>query len=152
MMPITHRITWFLFADHAKARLYSSEGFSKPWALEREWFEADARKADRELSSAPPARNRKIGSGNRYSVEEPSPSDQAGEQFVTALAQFLNEAAREGRFHQLVLAAPARALSTLRRYLRGEATEKYIAVWDKDLTNMPEAELLSYCKDRLDRW
>lgn len=151
-MPIASRTTWFLFADHAKARLYSSPGYLKPWSLEEEWSAPDARKADRDLRDAPPARGRKIGSGNRYSVDEPSAREQAGEAFVTGLARFLNEAARDKRFHQLVLAAPGRALSGLRRHLRSEATEKYIAVWDKDLTNMPQAELFAYCQGHLDRW
>lgn len=152
IMPKLNRSTWFLFADNAKARLYASRGFMKGWTLAEEWDSADARKPDRELGTAAPTRGHKIGSGGRYSVNETSEHDQAGEAFVTDVARFLNDAAVAGKFDQLVMSAPARALSTLRRCLRPEVTQKYIAVWDKDLTNMMETDLLAYCRARLDRW
>lgn len=151
-MPNLNRTTWFLFADSAKARLYESRGFLKGWTLVQEMNSDDARKPDRELGTSPPTRGRKIGSGGRYGVSEASEHEQAGEAFVTGVARFLNEAAAAAKFDQLVVSAPGRALSTLRRYLRHEATEKYIAVWDKDLTNMTETDLFDYCRERLDRW
>ncbi len=151
-MPTLDRTTWFIFADGAKARLFESGGATEGWALAKEWRSEEARVSDKDLGKDRPTRGRTIGSGQRYAVSEKSAHDQAEDAFIMELAGFLNDAADQDRFDQVVLAAPPRALGLLRRRLRPESTERCIAMWDKDLTNMPETELLSYCRESLRRW
>ncbi len=146
------RITWFMVADGAKARLFESKGRKLGWKLVDEWCDADARTPSRELGEDRPKRGRKSGSGGRFAVDVLSEHEKAEEAFIHERAKFLNRAEATGKFDQLVLTAPPSALGAFRKRLSADAAGKYILVLDKDLTNTPPKELYEYFKGNVERW
>lgn len=150
-MPKGDRKTWLLVADSAKARLFASDNVADGWTFLRKWENSAARLPDRKQGTAVPTRGHKSGSGARYGVEQPSYKEQAGEMLLKELAGYLNGEGDRDRFDQLVLAAPGRALSVLRDDLHKGVSDRIIAEWDKDLTNMPDQELFTYCRQHLQR-
>ncbi len=146
------RNTWFLVADGAKMRLFESVGAKEPWVLIGEDAADDARKAARELGSERPGRGRKAGSGARIAMEAPAQDEKLEDAFVHRLAGKLNDANRDGLYDQLVLALSPRALGELRKKLAPEVTAKLIGVFDKGLTQISDADLLAYFKERLTKW
>ena len=99
-----------------------------------------------------PARGRTIGSGAPFAVQKASEHDKAGQAFLAARAQDITEAGKQGRFDQLVVAAPPSALGILRKKLPADATAKLIGVYDKDLTNEDEHNLQEYFLGTLEHW
>jgi protein required for attachment to host cells len=146
------RKTWFIIADGSKARCFESSGPRKKWTLFDEKSNPDARAPERALGSERPTRGVKIGSGSRFAVDALSEHEKVEETFIQERANVLNAAARDGAFDQIVLAAPPAALGVFRKRLSPEVTSKFIGVFDKDLTNMPDQELFEYFKGRLVRW
>ena len=147
------RITWFLVADGAKARLFESYGPKAPWDRKGEWSDAGARAPSRELGRDRPARGRTIGTGAPFAVEAPaSLHDKAEEAFLAARAEELNQANSNDDFDQLAIAAAPAALGHLRKKLAAEVTAKLIGLFDKDLTNMADQDLHVYFLDKLERW
>lgn len=149
-MLIPKRKTWFFVADGAKARLFESVGFREPWSLKKEWRDDDARLPARELENERPGRGHTIGSGGRYSITKRSKHDAAESAFAKAQTEFINSSLAE--FDQLVLAAPPGVLGEIRKSLSTDVVAKFIGVFDKDLTNMPDQELHNYFLKRLERW
>jgi len=150
VMLIPKRRTWFFVADGAKARLFESLGFREPWNLKKEWRDDDARLPARDLEKERPGRGHTIGAGARYSIVKRSKHDAAESAFAKARIEFINSALEE--FDQLVLAAPPAALGEIRKGLSADVIAKFIGVFDKDLTNMPDQELHEYFQRRLERW
>jgi len=146
------RITWFLIADGAKARLFESAGPKAEFTLKNEWSAPDARTPSRELGRDRPARGRNIGTGAPYAVDVPSPHNKAEEEFLTDGALDLNDAHKRDEFDQLLIAAPPTALGLLRKKLAPDVIAKLIGVLDKDLTYLPENDLHAYLLEALERW
>jgi protein required for attachment to host cells len=151
-MKIPKRITWFLIADSAKARLIESSGPKGDWRTIGEWSDEAARAPSRELERDRPPRGRTIGTGEPFAIEGRSEHDKAGEAFLSARAQALEEAAKQDRFDQLVVAAPPAALGFLRKKLAQVVSDKMVGAFDKDLTNEAERDLHAYFLDRLGGW
>lgn len=146
------RTTWFIIADGSQLRLYESAGVKEHWNLIDSKDQKIARKPSHKLGRERPGRGRKVGPDSRFSVNGSEPHEKMETEFLFDLAKSLNKAARDEKFDQLVVAAPPRALGALRAKFQPQLTAKYIGVFDKDLTNMPEAELFEYFKERLVRW
>ncbi len=104
----------------------------------------------RELESERPGRGHTIGAGTRYAIETRSEHDKAEETFVKARAKFVSSAIDD--YDQLVLAASPKVLGIMRKALPADVTAKFIGVFDKDLTNMPDQELYQYFQKHLERW
>ncbi len=149
-MLTPNRRTWFFVADGAKARLFESRGFRERWTLKNEWRDNDARLPARALENERPSRGHTIGSGGRYSIEKHSKHDAAEGAFVKARTEFIN--ASRDNYDQLVLAAPPRVLGAIRKELSVDIIPKFIGVFDKDLTNMPDQQLHEYFQKHLERW
>lgn len=144
------RRTWFFIADGAKARLFESSGFREPWRLKNEWREETARLPARDLESERPGRGHAIGSGGRYAIEKNSKHDAAESEFIRSKTEIINSSLEE--YDQLVLAASPGVLGEMRKCLSVEVTAKFIGVFDKDLTNMPDQQLHAYFEKHLERW
>ncbi len=120
--------------------------------LVEEWRDNPARSPTRDLGDNRPTRGRKSGSGARFAVDAQNEHEKAEESFVATLASFLNTSALNGKYDQLVVAATPSALGILRKQLSSDTIAKQTAVFDKDLTNMPEKELREYFQDNIERW
>ncbi len=151
-MLTPRRTTWFLIADGSRMRLFESFGSKKPWTLIDTDEVRNARKTARELGSERPGRGRKTGSGARFAMGAPTLDEDLEDDFLRALAAELNAANKDRRFDQLVLALPPRALGEIRKKLAPEVTQKFIGVFDKELTQLSENDLFAYFKERLTKW
>ena len=151
-MKMPKHTTWFLIADSAKARLIESTGPKGEWRVIGDWSDEAARAPARDLERDRPPRGRTIGTGEPFAIEGRSEHDKAGEAFLLARAQSLEEAAKQARFDQLVIAAPPAALGFLRKKLAPSVSEKIAGAFDKDLTNEAERDLHAYFLDKLGRW
>ncbi|NNE40733.1 MAG: host attachment protein [Marinicaulis sp.] len=151
-MITPQRTTWFLVADGARMQLFESRGMKEQWTLIDNQEAEDARKASRELGRERPGRGHKTGPDSRFAMGGAEPHDKIEAAFLGEIAAKLNKAAQREKFDQIVVAAPPQALGKLRAKFQLQVTAKYIGVFDKDLTNMPEPELLDYFKERLGRW
>lgn len=151
-MYTPQRTTWFLIADGSRMRLFESRGHKEPWDLIDSKEVEKARKPSRELGRERPGRGHKTGPDSRFAMNGSEPHDKLEGEFLGDLARMLNKSAHEEKFDQLVLAAPPRALGVMRAKFQPHLTAKYIGVFDKDLTNMPDNDLIDYFKERLVRW
>lgn len=151
-MYTPQRTTWFLIADGARMRLFESKGYKEPWDLIESKETEKARKPSRELGRERPGRGHKTSPESRFAMNEAEPHDKLESEFLDGLARMLNKSAQEEKFDQLVLAAPPHALGVMRAKFQPQLTAKYIGVFDKDLTNMPDKALIDYFKERLVRW
>lgn len=146
------RRTWFLVADGSRMRLFESMGYKEPWDLIDSKEAENARKLSRELGRERPGRGHKTGPDSRFAMNGAELHEKLESEFLGDLARMLNRSAQEEKFDQLVLAAPPRALGMMRAKFQPQLTAKYIGVFDKDLTKMPENDLIDYFKERLVRW
>ena len=151
-MTTPQRKTWFFVADGSKARVMESYGAEEGWRQIEFWEDESARAPARELEASPPARGQKIAAGQRHAFDRASEHDKAEEAFIKERASFLNQAANTGSFDQLVFSAPPRALAVFRRNFSTAVTDKCVSMLDKDLTNMPDAELLQYFRENSPKW
>lgn len=152
IMRTPHRKTWLFVTDGAKARLFESEGSNALWRLHGSWANAEALLPAHALGRDRPARGRSIGAGAAFAIETLDLHDKAEETFVSARAQEINTAYRQGAFEQLLVAAAPHALGVLRRQLAPDVSAALIGVFDKDLTNLPERDLHAYVLEKLKRW
>ncbi len=152
-MPLPKRTTWFFVIDKAKARIIESAGVKSGWDLIEEWVDEAARSPARDLERDRPPRGRISGTGEPFAIDaRKSEHDKAGEAFLSARACDLEEAVKNNRFDQLVIAAPPGALGVLRKRLHADVTAKIIGVFDKDLTNETDHDLHAYFVDKLEHW
>mgnify|MGYP000412786965 CR=1 FL=1 len=143
--------TWFLVADGGKAVVYESRDFRDGWKQVGKWDNEEGHKRDSELSASPPTRGYKTGSGARFSVDESSAHVRSEADFIAERASWLDDCARERRFDNLVIAIAPHALGEFRRHMSDAVSSRVAASFDKDLTRLPEAELLDYFRGHMGR-
>lgn len=153
-MSVNRGRLWILVADGEHARVLvptdHQAQFRTEWALDS----AAAHHRDQDLvadrpgrvfSSArtPPARRGAEGPSGasfvRHAVTPHSdPKKAAKQSFLRAVSEYLEEQARRGTLHGLVLIAPPQALHDLRHALGHAAGSRVIATGGKDLTEVPD--------------
>jgi len=144
--------TWILIADGAKARVLEQDRHSRTFkpAFEQEYFGSTAR--SKEIASDRPGRTFDSGGQGRH-AKEPStdPQRHAEYAFARDLSHRLEEAANTRRFDRLVIAAAPRTLGDLRELLPPAVKAKVVDEIDKDLTNVPLADLGKHLDEHLPR-
>jgi len=133
------RITWFCVADAGTARIKQSKSLLGPLTsvttLEHEPYEHGRYEpAPRTHESASPARHSLVD------AEGPIRREKRG--FAHIVADYVNEGAKRGAYHRLILAAPPKFLGDLRAALGDKARERLVGAIDKDLTKEDDAELV----------
>lgn len=130
-------VTWILIADGTQARVLEHSGPGKGLATIKglDW-------------SIPPLQSQDIntdgyGRGpNGGSMSSANSAAQLREaDFIRKVADVMDTKAREGVFDRLVIAAAPIALGNLRKVLSDHAKKLVVAELDKDLTNVPTAQL-----------
>lgn len=151
-MAFFERKTWFFIADGFRMHLFETPGFNEKWRLIETREVEVTEKLSHNIGRERPGRGRKIGSDARFAVSGIDHHEKLEKDFLIELAAMLNKAANEDQFDQIVLAAPPRALGILRPKLHPALLAKSIGVFDKDLTQFSENDLVDYFKERLVRW
>jgi len=133
-------VTWVLIADGAQARVLEHTGPGKglkqveglDWAIEP--LSAQEIVTDRPGSK---------GGGGAHGGLEPKtdPVAYRETEFVKSVAAMLTRQQQKGAFDRLVIAAAPIALGDLRKAISPAVQKTIIAELNKDLTNLPTAQL-----------
>jgi protein required for attachment to host cells len=138
--------TWYVVADGGRARILQKRDAEDMFDMIREMVSADLHHRTRDLGSERPGRTRESASSAHHAVEPRQDLHRAEKHnFVHELAEALNAAG--GEFDRLILVAPAHALRTLHDGLDAATKPKVAAQLQKDLTNVPAAELARHFTD-----
>lgn len=134
-------VTWVLIADGAQARVLENTGPGKglkqveglDWAIEP--LQAQEIVTDRPGS--------KSGGGAFGGGMEPrtNPVEHRETEFVKSVAATLDRHQQKGAFDRLVIAAAPIALGDLRKAISPAVKKTVVAELNKDLTNLPTAQL-----------
>ena len=143
-----HRKTWFVIADGGRARFVQKDGDGGGYGAQREFVSVDIHNRTRDLGTDRPGRGHESGNAAHHAVEPRVDLHQAEKQrFIAEVAASLNAASAEGAFGRLVLIAPAHALADLKAGLDAATAAKVAGELQKDLTNMPDADLAGRLAD-----
>lgn len=135
MAALAHNM-WIALCDGKKALLLQNKGDAEFPKLETRESFAHADPPTRAQGTDRPGRAF-AGVGARRGAVEDTNWHEAGEKaFVRSFGKRLDRYALDGRFHDLVVVAPARSLGILRESL-GHATTCVRAELDKDYVDMP---------------
>lgn len=135
-------VTWILIADGAQARVLENTGPGKglkqveglDWSIEP--LQAQDIVSDR------PGSHRTPGGYGRGSLEpRTDPVEQRETDFVKSVANELDRKQQQGAFDRLVIAAAPIALGDLRKAISAGVKNTVVAEINKDLTNLPTAQL-----------
>lgn len=139
---------WIVIADGNQARIFENNGVGK--GLRQIDHVEQTPKSATEIMADKPGRSfSSVGQG-RSAMEPPTDPVQKREaDFMRALAERLDDGARDGAFDRLVLAAAPRALGDIRQALSDHVRETLIAELPKDLANVPTDKLADHLKDIL---
>ncbi|HKJ73097.1 MAG TPA: host attachment protein [Alphaproteobacteria bacterium] len=140
--------TWIVLADGARARVLRNDGPGTGLAELEEWVSEEARKPTRELGVERPGRVQESANAERHAM---APREDWHEQektnFARDLARYLKKHGDDGDYDELILAAAPRALGDLRKSLDQATAGRLKSEINKDLTQIPIAELDSHLSD-----
>jgi protein required for attachment to host cells len=125
---------WVFVGDGRKALLLRNEGDPDLLDLRRVAVREDDNPPSGEQGTDKPGRT-SMPTGPRSAVEPTDWHALEEERFAATVAEHLNRAAEENRFEHIVIAAPPKILSELRREFSKKLQGKIIAEIDKDLTH-----------------
>ena len=128
-----------LVTDGCKALFLRNEGDSEfpDLRLVEKWNQSVP--ADHELRSGAPghAFSSHDHGTRRSAYEETDFHDQAEVEFASKAAEYLNDQLRPHAIQELIIVAPPRTLSVLRKHLRREVLDRVTAEIAKDLVKHP---------------
>ncbi|MFA5949678.1 MAG: host attachment protein [Hyphomicrobium sp.] len=142
--------TWILIADGSRARILEQRGpETKVRPVEGEKYETES-KPSRELGSDRPGRVVE-SVGHQHHAVEPKYDLHRGLEtmFANQLADILSHRLREGLYDRLIMIAPPAMLGDLRKSIPRPVQEVVVAELAKDLTKIPNDELMGHLGDML---
>lgn len=136
--------SWLLLCDGSKALIFQNQGDAQNLNLQLRQSKSQPGEPTHHIGTERPGRSfSSIGKG-RSAVETPDWHDIAEQEFLKDVAQDMEEIVRAQAVHDLVIAAPARAMGVLRTCL-GPGTRAVLrAEINKDLCKMPTPEIEAY--------
>lgn len=142
--------TWILIADGAHARVLTHPGPGKA-LLEVPGLEfANEHLRAGDIMADRPGRSFSSGGHGRSAMQpQTDPVEKREADFVATLAHMLDEKLHQKAFDRLIIAAAPQAMGDLRKSLSPAVKKTIIAERAKDLTNIPNAELLKHFEDLL---
>jgi protein required for attachment to host cells len=138
-------VTWVLIADGAQARVLENTGPGKGLKQVEglQWSNEPLRAQDI-------VTDRPGGGGNGGSMaSRVDPVEQREEDFVKNLAVILDKFQQKGAFDRLIIAAAPIALGDIRKAISPAVKKTILAELNKDLTNLPTAQLDQHFQDIL---
>lgn len=145
MKPV---ITWILIADGANARVMENTGPGKGLKeVEGLSFSQEPLK-NQEIVTDKPGRTFNSSAPGRAAMEPPTdPADKRETDFVTMVADVLDEKNKKGKFDRLIIAAAPQALGDLRKAMSSQLKDKVETEISKDYTNIPDSDLDKHFED-----
>ena len=143
-----HPRTWYVVADGGRARILRKREAQDAFDTHREFVSADIHRHTHELGTERPGRTHERAGSARHALQPRGDLHRADKRnFVHEVATALNEASTRDEFDRLILVAPAHALGELSRALDAPTQRKIAAQLQKDLTNVPNADLAKHFTD-----
>jgi protein required for attachment to host cells len=140
--------TWVVLADGARARILANTGPGTGLIEVEDWESREARKPTHELGVERPGRGQESANRARHAVTPHADWHEVEKiNFAHGLARYLKEHGDTGSFDQLILAAPPRTLGELRKSIDAATAGRLKSEINKDLTQIPLAELGSHLDD-----
>jgi len=135
-------VTWILIADGTQARVLENTGPGKGLAAVKglDWSIVPLQSQD--IDSDRPGRGHSsVGSARSAMEPRTDPAQHREAEFVRSVASELDRKAKDGAYDRLVIAAAPLALGNLRKALSEHVKKTIVAELDKDLTNLPTANI-----------
>jgi protein required for attachment to host cells len=146
-----HPRTWYVVTDGGRARILLKREEHDAFDTQREFVSADIHRHTHELGSERPGRTRESAASAHHTLQPREDLHRAEKRnFVYDVARALNEANARDEFDHLILVAPAHALGELNHALDAPTQRKIAARLQKDLTNVPNADLGKHLTDLSD--
>ena len=143
-----HPRTWYVVTDGGRARILQKRDEHDAFDTRREFVSPDIHRHTHELGAERPGRTQESANSARHAVQPRGDLHRAGKRsFVDEVAKALNEANTRDEFDRLILVAPAHALGELNHALDAPTQRKIVAQLQKDLTNVPNADLAKHFTD-----
>lgn len=135
-------ITWVLIADGAQARILEHTGPGKGLKQVEGLDWSQEALSNKDIVSDRPG-SRGGGGSHGPSGMEPrtDPVQHRETEFVKTVAATLDRQHQQGKFDRLVIAAAPIALGDLRKAISASVQKTVVAELNKDLTNLPTAQL-----------
>lgn len=146
-----HPRTWYVITDGGRARIVQKRDALDAFDTHREFVSADIHRHTHELGMERPGRTHESASSAHHALQPREDLHRADKRnFVYEVARALNEANARDEFDRLILVAPAHALGELHHALDAPTQRKIAAQLQKDLTNVPNADLAKHLSDLID--
>jgi protein required for attachment to host cells len=143
-----HPRTWYVITDGGRARILQKRDEQDAFDTRREFVSPDIHRHTHELGVERPGRTHESANSARHAVQPRGDLHRAEKRsFVDEVAKALNEANTRDEFDRLVLVAPAHALGELNHAVDAPTRRKIGAQLQKDLTNVPDADLAKHFTD-----
>jgi protein required for attachment to host cells len=140
-----HSRTWYVVTDGGRGRILQKQDTHDAFDTHREFVSADIHRHTHELGTERPGRTRDSAGMAHHAVQPREDLHRADKRnFVYEVARALNEANARDEFDRLILVAPAHALGDLNQALDAPTQRKVVAQLQKDLTNVPNADLAKH--------
>jgi protein required for attachment to host cells len=140
-----HPRTWYVVTDGGRARILQKRDAHDTFDTRREFVSADIHRHTHELGMERPGRTRESANSAHHALQPREDLHRADKRnFVYEVARALNEANIRDEFDRLILVAPAHALGELNHALDAPTQRKIAAQLQKDLTNVPNADLAKH--------
>ena len=140
-----HPRTWYVITDGGRARIVQKRDAQDAFETLREFVSSDIHRHTHELGTERPGRTHESANSAHHALQPRQDLHRANKRnFVYEVAQALNEANNLDDFDRLILAAPAHALNELNHALDAPTKQKVAAQLQKDLTNVPNADLVTH--------
>ncbi|HLG88999.1 MAG TPA: host attachment protein [Alphaproteobacteria bacterium] len=143
-----HPGTWYLVTDGGRARIVRKQDAHDAFDTIREFASAEIHRHSHELGTDRPGRTHESAGSAHHAVQPREDLHRADKRnFVDEVAKAVNEANAVGEFDRLILVAPAHALGELHHVLDAPTRLKIAGELQKDLTNVPNADLAKHFAD-----
>jgi protein required for attachment to host cells len=137
---------WMLIADAGRAKILAKGPDDATAVVVRQVENPAGQARNQQIVSDRPGRFNKRGrSVTSTMVPRADPHEQEAQQFAKQLGDLLEGEA--GKYDRLLLIAPAHFLGLLREEIGPAARHRLLACLAKDLTNLPERELVAQWGD-----
>ncbi|MGG5890083.1 host attachment protein [Falsiroseomonas sp. HC035] len=134
---------WAVIADAQHCRVFARAAPAGRWDELAERAIEISNPRSHERGTDQPGRVQESATAAHHAIEPRSdPHREAKRAFARQLAERLETAATEGSFGRLTLVAPPPFLGDLRAALLDRARARVVASLDKDLTRLPQAEIV----------
>ena len=141
--------TWFLLADGRRARMLVEPRRGAHLEERADWAMEIAEADMYDPQDRPPRSFDRVGAGRHAMDKGRSLHEQEEENFLKRLATRVAEAGAQHQFDHLVIAAPPRALGSLRAKLPASVQSRIRAEAPKDLLDEAEPKLRERQQDLL---